>query len=110
MDTDAGPLDLLNGVPGAVGYHHMRSGPREAIAGGVTVWVGGYEDLVRMKEDSGREQDLLDIHQLRDSQSGQNTSVFEAHEVSIRQSSRRSDPPLGHSAAVSVRRCESSPR
>jgi hypothetical protein len=33
-------------------------------AAGVTVWVVGYEDLIRMKEASGREQDLLDIHQL----------------------------------------------
>ena len=44
----------------------MRSCARQADAGGVTVWVVGYEDLIRMKEASGREQDLLDIHQLRD--------------------------------------------
>ncbi len=66
MDTDAGPLDFLNDVPGAAGYDEMRSRARQADAGGVTVWVVGYEDLIRMKEASGREQDLLDIHQLRD--------------------------------------------
>ncbi len=64
MDTDAGPLDFLNDVPGAADYEEMRSRARQANAGGVTVWVVGYEDLIRMKEASGREQDLLDIHQL----------------------------------------------
>ena len=66
MDTDAGPLEFLNDVPGAADYDVMRSRARQADAGGVTVWVVGYEDLIRMKEASGREQDLLDIHQLRD--------------------------------------------
>jgi predicted nucleotidyltransferase len=66
MDTDAGPLDFLNDVPGSADYDAMRSRARQAVAGGVTVWVVGYEDLIRMKEASGREQDLLDIHQLSD--------------------------------------------
>lgn len=64
MDTDAGPLDFLNDVPGAADYDAMRSRARKVRAAGVTVWVVGYEDLIRMKEASGREQDLLDIHQL----------------------------------------------
>jgi len=64
MDTDAGPLDFLNNVPGAADYNEMRSRARRVKAAGVTVWVVGYEDLMRMKETSGREQDLLDIHQL----------------------------------------------
>lgn len=66
MDTDAGPLDFLNDVPGAADYDAMRARARQANAGGTTVWVVGYDDLIRMKEASGREQDLLDIHQLRD--------------------------------------------
>lgn len=66
MDTVAGPLDFLNDVPGAADYDQLKSRAREANAGGVSVWVVGYEDLIRMKEASGREQDLLDIHQLRD--------------------------------------------
>ncbi len=72
MDTDAGPLDFLNDVPGAADYEEMRSRARQANAGGVTVWVVGYEDLIRMKEASGREQDLLDIHQLSQLRSGGN--------------------------------------
>lgn len=65
MDTDAGPVDFPNDVPGAVDYDQMRSRARRADAGGVSVWVVGYEDLIRMKEASGRDQDLLDIRQLR---------------------------------------------
>jgi hypothetical protein len=65
MDTAAGPLDFLNDVPGAADYDQLKSRAREAKAGGVSVWVVGYEDLIRMKEASGREQDLLDIKQLR---------------------------------------------
>jgi len=61
MDTDAGPLDFLNDVPGALDYDDMQSRARCADAGGVTVWVVGYEDLIRMKEASGRDQDLLDV-------------------------------------------------
>ncbi len=41
-------------------------GPREANAGGVSAWVVGYEDLIRMKEAPGLEQDLLDIRTLRE--------------------------------------------
>jgi hypothetical protein len=33
---------------------------RPVNAAGVTVWVVGYEDLARMKEASGHEQDLLE--------------------------------------------------
>jgi predicted nucleotidyltransferase len=58
MDTDAGPLDFLNDVPGADDYETMRSHARRVNAGDVTVWVVGYEDLIRMKEAAGREQDL----------------------------------------------------
>lgn len=66
MDTDWGPLDFLNDVPGADDYEQMRSRARHANAGGVTVRVVGYDDLIRMKEASGRDQDLLDIRELRD--------------------------------------------
>ncbi len=65
MDTDAGPLDFLNEVPGADEYDQLRSRANKADAGGVAVWVVGYDDLVRMKEASGRAQDLLDLEQLR---------------------------------------------
>lgn len=66
MDTVAGPLDFLNDVPGAAAYEELKARGLEANAGGVSVWVVGYEDLIRMKEAFGREQDLLDIRRLRE--------------------------------------------
>lgn len=65
METDAGPLDLLNDVPGADDYDHLRSRARKADAGGIAVWVVDYDDLISMKKASGRAQDLLDIQELR---------------------------------------------
>lgn len=65
METDAGPLDFLNDVPGADRYDQLRSRASKANAGGVAVWVVDYDDLIAMKEASGRPQDLLDIQQLR---------------------------------------------
>lgn len=53
MDTDAGPFEFLSDVPGAAAYDEMRSRARQAKAGGTTVWVVGYQDLIRMKEASG---------------------------------------------------------
>lgn len=50
MDTDASPLDFLNDVPGAADFDDIRSRDQQAMAGGVTVWVVGYGDLLRVKE------------------------------------------------------------
>ncbi len=64
MATDAGPLDFRNDVPGAADFDLMPSRGHLADAGGVAVWVVGFADLIRMKDASGREQDLLGIHKL----------------------------------------------
>lgn len=64
MDTDAGPVDYLNDVPGAGDYDDLRSRAVEATAAGVVVRVVGLEDLIRMKRASGRPQDLRDIANL----------------------------------------------
>lgn len=64
LDTDAGPIDLLNDVPGARDYDDLRRDAVEAVAAGVTVRVVGLDDLIRMKRASGRRQDLTDIANL----------------------------------------------
>ena len=64
LDTDAGPVDYLNDVPGAGGYDDLRSRAVEANAAGVVVRVVGLDDLIRMKRASGRPQDLRDIANL----------------------------------------------
>lgn len=65
METDAGPLDFLNDVPGAADYDQLRLRARKANAGGIAVWVVDYDDLISMKKASGRAQDILDIQELR---------------------------------------------
>lgn len=64
LDTDAGPLDYLNDVPGAGDYDALRARAVEVTAAGVTVRVVGLDDLIRMKRASGRPQDLRDIANL----------------------------------------------
>ncbi len=65
LDTDAGPIDYLNDVPGASDYDDLRARAVEATAAGVVVRVVGLDDLIRMKRESGRPQDLRDIANLR---------------------------------------------
>ena len=64
LETDAGPIDYLNDVPGAGDYHGLRARAVEATAAGVVVRVAGLDDLIRMKRASGRPQDLRDIANL----------------------------------------------
>ncbi|MBW3562647.1 MAG: hypothetical protein KY437_09130 [Actinobacteria bacterium] len=64
LDTDAGPIDYLNDVPGADDYEQLRERAIEATAAGVVVRVAGLDDLIRMKRASGRPQDLRDIANL----------------------------------------------
>jgi hypothetical protein len=64
LDTDAGPVDYLNDVPGAGDYDGLRARSIETTAAGVVVRVVGLDDLIRMKRASGRPQDLRDIANL----------------------------------------------
>lgn len=64
LDTDAGPVDYLNDVPGAGDYDGLRARAIEATAADVVVRVAGLDDLIRMKRASGRTQDLRDIANL----------------------------------------------
>jgi predicted nucleotidyltransferase len=64
LDTDAGPVDYLNDVPGAGDYDDLSSRAIEVAAAGVSVRVVGLDDLIRMKRASGRPQDLRDIANL----------------------------------------------
>lgn len=64
LDTDAGPVDYLNDVPGAGDYADLRARAVEATAAGVAVRVVGLDDLIRMKRASGRPRDLRDIANL----------------------------------------------
>jgi len=64
LDTDAGPVDYLNDVPGAGDYADLRARSIETRAAGAVVRVVGLDDLIRMKRASARPQDLRDIANL----------------------------------------------
>jgi hypothetical protein len=70
LDTDAGPIDYMNDVPGAADYEDLRARAVETTAAGVLVRVVGLDDLIRMKRASGRPQDLRDIANLTTSDPG----------------------------------------
>ena len=61
METDAGGLDFFNDVPGAAPYDQQRDRALVIDLDGVTIRVAGRDDLIRMKQASGRPQDLDDI-------------------------------------------------
>jgi predicted nucleotidyltransferase len=65
METDFGPIDFLNDVPGARPYVQMRDRSIETSAAGVRIRVVGLDDLIAMKEASGRDRDHLDIRELK---------------------------------------------
>lgn len=64
LQTDAGPVDYLNDVPGAADYAALRSRAVEATAAGVSIIVAHLDDLIEMKRAAGRPQDLRDIANL----------------------------------------------
>lgn len=61
LETDAGGLDFFNKVPGAPPYEQLRQRALSVDLGGLMVRVAGKDDLIRMKQASGRPQDLEDI-------------------------------------------------
>jgi hypothetical protein len=63
LRTAVGGLDLFDPaeVPGARPFEEMRQRAVEAVVAGVTVRAVGFDDLIRLKRASGRDQDLEDI-------------------------------------------------
>lgn len=65
--TDLGRLDVMQEVAGASGYQRLRAGAVAVDTPGVVrpVLCAGFDDLVAMKAAAGRDQDLIDIADLR---------------------------------------------
>ncbi len=61
LETGAGGLDYFNEVPGAAPYRELRERALVVEMGGLRIPVVGLDDLIRMKQASGRSQDLSDI-------------------------------------------------
>lgn len=63
LRTAAGGLDLFDPdeIPGGRPYEEMRPRAVEAVVGGVSVRAVGFDDLLRLKRESGRDRDLEDV-------------------------------------------------
>lgn len=63
LRTTAGGLDLFDPgeIPGGRPYEEMRLRAVEAVVEGVRVRAVGFDDLIRLKRESGRDRDLEDV-------------------------------------------------
>lgn len=66
IDTNLGPLDVVQGLEGVPPYAELRSRAVEVTIAGVSVWVCSLEDLRAMKRAAGRTRDLADLEDLDD--------------------------------------------
>ncbi len=64
LETSAGALDLFAAPPGAPSYATLRRRAERLDLGGFLVLVASIEDLVAMKETTGRAKDRADIEEL----------------------------------------------
>lgn len=63
LRTAAGGLDLFDPgeIPGGRPYEEMRPRAVEAVVQGVRIRAVGFDDLIRLKRESGRDRDLEDV-------------------------------------------------
>lgn len=61
LNTLHGELHILNEVPGAAAYAGMRARALTTDLDGIAVRIVGVDDLIRMKQASGRPNDIEDI-------------------------------------------------
>jgi hypothetical protein len=67
LDTRLGRLDVMQRVAGVDSYAELRAGAVSAELPelGHPIWIAGRDDLVAMKQEAGRPQDLIDVQALR---------------------------------------------
>lgn len=63
LRTAAGGLDLFDPaeIPGGRPYEEMRPRAVEAVVDGIGIRAVGFDDLIRLKRESGRDRDLEDV-------------------------------------------------
>jgi hypothetical protein len=61
LNTRHGALHILNDVPGARAYDEMRTRALTLDLDGIAIQIVGVDDLIRMKQTSGRPGDIEDI-------------------------------------------------
>jgi hypothetical protein len=67
LRTELGILDVMQWVEGVESYDELRAGAVEETPAevGYTVAFAGFDDLITMKQEAGRDQDRIDITSLR---------------------------------------------
>lgn len=66
LDTKYGGLDVMQSLSGLEnGYTDLARGAEERTFAGHRVLFCGYADLIAMKQAAGREQDLIDVNDLK---------------------------------------------
>ena len=65
--TPLGRIDVMQWVAGVESYQELRANASSEYVPevGGTVWFAGLDDLLEMKREAGRDQDLIDITALR---------------------------------------------
>jgi predicted nucleotidyltransferase len=64
IETDLGPLDVVQGLAGVPSYEALRSRAADVEIAGVAISVCSLEDLRSMKRAAGRTRDLADLEDL----------------------------------------------
>jgi predicted nucleotidyltransferase len=64
IETELGPLDVVQGLPGVPSYAALRPRAIEVEISGVIVPVCSLEDLLAMKRAAGRTRDFADLEDL----------------------------------------------
>jgi len=64
LTTRHGELHILNEVPGATAYAGMRTRALTTDLDGIVIQIVGVDDLIRMKQATGRPSDIEDIEAL----------------------------------------------
>lgn len=67
LTTRLGRVDVMQWVAGVDTYEELRANAatEDVPEVGATVWFAGLDDLLAMKREAGRDQDLMDITALR---------------------------------------------
>jgi hypothetical protein len=67
LNTRLGRLDLMPEVAGVDSYEELRADAVKADLPelGRPIWIAGRDDLVTMKQEAGRPQDLIDVQALQ---------------------------------------------
>jgi hypothetical protein len=67
LRTRLGRLDVMQWVQGVDAYEDLRANAESVVEEtiGHPIWIAGFDDLITMKEEAGRDQDRIDITALR---------------------------------------------